>query len=89
MVAAALPALLAWTALLLALVVGGLRGRRGVLFVLVATGVPVLGLVTHEYGPLWGLAALGIGMAALKAFHHGHRTSDGHFSLTRPDDRPS
>lgn len=88
MAGTALPAVLVWAALVLALAPTALRGRRAALVALVAGGVPVLGLVTHEYGPLWGLVALGLGMGALKAFHHGHRDPAGHFRLTRPN-RPS
>ena len=83
MAGASLPALLLWAALLLGLGLTPLRGRRAALVALVVAGVPVLGLITHDAGPVWGLVALGFGMAALKLFHHGHRDPDGHFRVTR------
>lgn len=81
----ALPAVLIWAGLLLALAPTGWRGQRPALVALVVAGVPVTGLITHEFGPLWGLVALGLGVGALKVFHHGHRDPDGHFRLSRPD----
>ena len=34
--------------------------------VLIAVGIPVLGSVTYENGPLWGLLALAAGMSVLR-----------------------
>ncbi len=34
--------------------------------VLLATGIPILGWVTYENGPLWGLLALAAGMSVLR-----------------------
>lgn len=84
----AIPAVLIWAALMLGLAPTAWRGRRAVLVVLVVTGVPVLGLVTHEFGAVWGLVSLGVGMGVLKVFHHGHRRPDGHISLARPGREP-
>ena len=34
--------------------------------VLIAVGIPILGWVTYENGPLWGLLALAAGMSILR-----------------------
>lgn len=43
----------------------GWRGRRRVVLALLATGIPVLGLITHSCGPVLGLVALGVGMTIM------------------------
>lgn len=35
-------------------------------YVLIALGIPLLGYVTWENGPVWGLVALGAGMSVLR-----------------------
>lgn len=34
--------------------------------VLIATGIPILGWITYETGPLWGLLSLAAGMSVLR-----------------------
>ena len=40
------------------------HGRRG--FVLIACGIPLLGFVTYENGPIVGLIAMAAGMSLLR-----------------------
>ncbi|KFI32313.1 hypothetical protein CG51_03015 [Haematobacter missouriensis] len=54
-----------WLLLAAVLARRGWRGRRRVVLALLATGIPVLGLLTHSCGPVLGLVALGIGMAVM------------------------
>lgn len=42
------------------------RWRRAAGYALVALGVPILGFVTWQAGPVWGLILLGIGAALLR-----------------------
>ncbi|WP_126978362.1 DUF2484 family protein [Frigidibacter oleivorans] len=42
------------------------RHRRAASFALVPLGVPILGLLTYQHGPLCGLGALALGAAALR-----------------------
>lgn len=75
---------LLWLALACGLSLTRARGRRWLLVGLIVTGIPVLGLVTRDFGALCGIVALMSGMGLLKVIHHGHRRPDGGFSLARP-----
>lgn len=35
-------------------------------YFLAAIGIPLLGWITYENGPIWGLIALGVGVAVLR-----------------------
>ena len=35
-------------------------------YILVAIGIPLLGYVTYENGPVWGLIALAVGISVLR-----------------------
>ena len=57
-----------WTVLWLALALGlwPIRHRRWPGVLLLVAGVPVLGLLTYDYGPLTGLAGLAAGAVLLR-----------------------
>ena len=64
-----LPLLLSCIWVIAANVAGMMPSRRGhwpAAFVLIATGIPLLGLVTWQYGPLAGFVALGAGTSILR-----------------------
>jgi Protein of unknown function (DUF2484) len=64
-----LPLLLCCLWVIAANIAGMLPSRRGhwpAAIALVATGIPLLGLVTWQYGPIAGLVAFGAGASILR-----------------------
>ena len=55
-----------WALIATLIAVGPSRWHWPAAWVLIATGVPVLGWVTYENGPVWGILVLAGGLSVLR-----------------------
>ncbi|WP_339107788.1 DUF2484 family protein [Thioclava sp. GXIMD4216] len=55
-----------WGVFASVLAMGPQRWHWVAAWVLIVTGVPILGAVTYQQGPLWGLVVLAAGMSVLR-----------------------